>query len=278
MTPPPQESRGPRAPAAPLEGLWYDGRVSPLRALLVEDEPPARNYLSELLFASRRATVVGAVGTAREASQIVTGARGELDVAFVDVRLLGDRDESGLDLARELTARGLRCVFTTASREFAATAFDLGAADYLLKPFNEERLERCLYRLLAAHAPPPRSEPPRLVARRRRGWVFLRADDVWAFEAAERLTFVHTALGRFDMDLSLTALESAFEGRLVRPHRNWLAHLPHVRALERDGAEVTLELGPPDARGAHPLRVPVARERLAAVKSALLGGAPWLHP
>ncbi|HEU4410921.1 MAG TPA: LytTR family DNA-binding domain-containing protein [Polyangiaceae bacterium] len=252
--------------------------MGPLRALIVEDEAPARNYLSELLFASRRATVVGAVATAREASQVVAEARDELDVVFVDVRLLGDRDESGLELARDLTARGLRCVFTTASREFAAAAFDLGAADYLLKPFHEERLERCLQRLLATHAPAPHREPPRLVARRRRGWVFLRADDVWAFEAAERLTFVHTPLGRHDMDLSLTALESAFEGRLLRPHRNWLAHLPHVHALEREGAEAALLLGPPDARGAHPLRVPVARERLAAVKSALLGGAPWLRP
>jgi DNA-binding LytR/AlgR family response regulator len=148
----------------------------------------------------------------------------------------------------------------------------------LLKPFGEERLERCLRRLLAARAAPTHREPPRLVARRRRGWVFLRADDVWAFEAAERLTFVHTALGRHDMDLSLTALEAAFEGRLIRPHRNWLAHLPHVHALERDGAEAALLIGPPDARGQHPLRVPVARERLAAVKGALLGTAPWLRP
>lgn len=252
--------------------------MEPLRALLVEDEAPARNYLSELLFASRHATVVGAVATAQGALQIVAEARGELDVAFVDVRLLGDRDESGLALARELTARGLRCVFTTASREFATTAFDLGAADYLLKPFTEERLAQCLARLLAAHAPAPRNEPARLVARRRRGWVFLRAEDVWAFEAAERLTFVHTPLGRYDMDLSLTALAAAFGGRLLRSHRNWLVHLPHVHALERDGAEVTLRLGSPNARGEHPLSVPVARERLAAVKSALLGDPTWLRP
>src|SRR6516225_3621574 len=79
--------------------------TSPLRALVVEDEWPARNYLVELLESSGLAEVVGAVGTLDEARQALSADSPGLrvDVAFVDIRLEGERPgQTGLTLAREM--------------------------------------------------------------------------------------------------------------------------------------------------------------------------------
>ncbi|HWL88793.1 MAG TPA: hypothetical protein VNO21_23480, partial [Polyangiaceae bacterium] len=75
-----------------------------LRALVVEDEWPARNYLVELLHGSGLAEVVGAVGdieSAREALRVSSPTFG-LDVVFVDVQFAGDGDEAGLELVRSM--------------------------------------------------------------------------------------------------------------------------------------------------------------------------------
>ncbi|MCL2450781.1 MAG: response regulator, partial [Polyangiaceae bacterium] len=125
------------------------GTTAPLRALVVEDEWPARNYLVELLESSGLAQVVGAVGSADEARQALSSdAPGVgVDVVFVDIALEGSaRDESGLALVREVAANAdpPMVVFATAYERHALEAFELGVVDYLLKPFSEERVAQCL--------------------------------------------------------------------------------------------------------------------------------------
>ena len=73
--------------------------------------------------------------------------------------------------------------------------------------------------------------------------MFLEPSEIWAFEAADRLTFVHTAHGKFDLDLSLAAIEASFGRALMRVHRNWLVNAAHIKELERDGAETKLFVG-----------------------------------
>ncbi len=251
-----------------------------LRALVVEDEWPARNYLVELLEGSALAEVVGAVASAAEARQALDSGSGfAVDVAFVDIRLAGEGDDAGLDLVRSLGSRPAApmLVLATAFKEHALEAYELGVVDYLLKPFAEDRVEQCLRRL---HGRRPKSRPPaplRIVARRGKSLVFLEPDEVWAFEAADRLTSVHTAHGTFDLDLSLAAIESSFGRALTRVHRNWLVNAAHIKELERDGAETKLFVGVgigPDQRG---VRVPVARERAQAVREMLLTNATGLR-
>jgi DNA-binding LytR/AlgR family response regulator len=58
-------------------------------------------------------------------------------------------------------------------------------------------------------------------------------DEVWAIEAASRLTFVHTPFGRFERNLSLNSVEATCSVSLTRIHRNWRVNLKHVRELER---------------------------------------------
>jgi two-component system response regulator LytT len=249
-----------------------------LRALVVEDEWAARNYLVELLDGSNLAEVTGAVASASEAREILLGdGRSAFDVVFLDVRLSGRRNE-GLDIARELAALpdAPLLVLATAFNAHAIEAYDLGVADYLLKPFAEQRVEQCLHRLRARGLRLQPAGSLRIAARRQKSLVFFDRDEVWAFEAAERLTRVHTARGVFDVDLSLSAIEASIGRAFARVHRNWLVNVVHIKELERDG-ETRVWVGEglmSDNRGIH---VPVARERAQQLRDMLHASATGLR-
>jgi DNA-binding LytR/AlgR family response regulator len=253
-----------------------------LRALVVEDEWATRNDLARMLQASGEAEVVGALASAETARQALDAAPadGAIDVAFVDVQLVGSlRDNEGLELVRAYASRpgAPAFVLATAFREHAIEAFDLEVVDYLLKPFTEERVGRCLSRIKARRAPADPIRPPRLVARRKRALVFLRLDEVWAFESAERLAYVHTARGRYEIDLSLSAVEASMGHTLLRVHRSWLVNVEHVRELDGHGSETELLVGSPDGEQ-DGVRIPVSRERAQAVRAALLSSAMGIRP
>jgi len=124
-----------------------------LRALVLDDERPARNYLVALIEQSGLAEVVAAVGCLPEAREVLAAT--SVDVVFVDVQL--SCGENGLDLLRS-PACGPRPAFVlaTAFRQHAPEAARLGAVDTLLKPFDEDRVEQCLRRIAALRAAPPR--------------------------------------------------------------------------------------------------------------------------
>ena len=106
---------------------------------------------------------------------------------------------------------------------------------------------------------------------------FLRPEEVWAFESEARLTFVHTRAGRYDLDLSLSAIEASVGAGFLRVHRSWLVHLDYVRGLDREEGESSLLVGD-ELDGPHrPLIVPVARERAQVVREHLLASATGLR-
>jgi DNA-binding LytR/AlgR family response regulator len=122
---------------------------------------------------------------------------------------------------------------------------------------------------------PRRPGPTRVVARSRNTLVFLEPHEVWAFEAADRLTFVHSAHGRFDVDLSLAKLQGSWGQPLMRVHRNWLVSLEFVKAMEREGGETALLVG--TAVGSGRIRVPVSRHCAKAVRAVLLHDATGIR-
>jgi DNA-binding LytR/AlgR family response regulator len=247
--------------------------ASLLKALVLEDEWPTRNYLVKLIEGTHRAEVLGAVASVEEALQAMAGST--LDVVFVDVRLAGTGDaRTGLDLIRSMAGEPSAPMFVlaTASTHHGMEAFDLGIVDYIVKPYTEERVGQCVDRLVARR--PARAHGPRrVVARRKKSLVFLDPASIWAFEAADRLTFVHAPEGKFDIDLSLTAIESSFGRALFRVHRNWLVNLAFVRELERDIGGATVTVGSDLAPDGGSLHVPVSQDRSKALRDALLENA-----
>jgi DNA-binding LytR/AlgR family response regulator len=254
--------------------------VTPLRVLVLEDEWPARNYLVRLLQQTERAEVIAAVSSIEEAEQALAPEAGaSIDAVFVDVRLRSPRhDDAGMVWIRSLAQSPGAPLFVlaTAHKQHAVEAFALGVVDFLLKPFTAARVSACLDRLLERRRAvvPAKPAPLRMAARRDRAIVFLDLDEVWACEASERLTFVHSNRGRFDLDLTLSAIEVSFGRTLLRVHRNWLINPSRVLELSRAVGETVLLLGSGEASG---VEVPVAKERAPAIRGALLSAAPGVR-
>jgi DNA-binding LytR/AlgR family response regulator len=121
----------------------------PARCLIVDDESPAREELRHLLAGFDDVVVVGEATTAEEAEVLIGSV--DYDLVLLDIRMPG---MGGLELARMLSAAPSRpaIVFTTAYADHAVEAFDLEAADYLVKPFDRERLRRAVDRALEQRA------------------------------------------------------------------------------------------------------------------------------
>lgn len=116
----------------------------PFTALVVDDEPLARDELKYLLSTHQGCQVIGEAEDGAEALRLAAGL--QPDVLFLDIEMRG---MTGTEVARRLLAgpHPPLVVFATAYREHAIRAFELGAVDYLLKPFEESRVGKAIERI-----------------------------------------------------------------------------------------------------------------------------------
>lgn len=127
---------------------------SPLRTLLIDDEPAARAALRRLLAVHPGVVITGEAGRMEAARTALAGV--DYDLVLLDVELRGG---SGFDLV-PLVRPGARIIFVTAYDQHALRAFAVNALDYLLKPVGAERLADSLRRLVQAAVEPAASQPP----------------------------------------------------------------------------------------------------------------------
>jgi two-component system LytT family response regulator len=209
--------------------------TEPLRALVVEDEPLARARLRELLEPVSWLEWVGEAATVGAAEEAL--ARLRPDLVFLDVQLPGG---SGLDVLRGSPPE-TAVIFTTAHDRFAVTAFELGALDYLLKPFGAERFARALERarpaLLARRGsaaergrevlgPGPLE---RLFVRDGGRIVPLPITDIERVQACDDVVLVHAGGRIYRLAVTLAELEERLDPkRFVRVHRSHLVNLDQV--------------------------------------------------
>src|SRR5438067_1170446 len=115
-----------------------------IRAVVVEDEPLARSYLVDLLTRTGRVEVIGEAEAARDGLRLCAAC--EVDAAFLDIRLPGP---DGLALGKALTRlpHPPLLVFVTGAADYAVAAFQVHAADYLLKPIEASRVEESVHHL-----------------------------------------------------------------------------------------------------------------------------------
>ena len=234
-----------------------------MRAFLVDDEILVRGYLAELLIEQG----VAVVGEAGDAPSALAGiAESRPDVVFVDVRMPGI---SGLHLAEEI--RRLddppHIVLATGHSEHAVAGFDLGAADYLLKPVSPERLMRCLARLrpeqsTRASAPAPFG---RLPLRSDAGIRLADPAEVACALSRERKVYVRLDSGEeFRFAGSLAELEARLEPLgFLRIHDSYLVPVAKIREVIPLGNH-EFEVRLADGR-----RAPVGRTRYPVLRKLL---------
>ncbi|WP_426321092.1 LytR/AlgR family response regulator transcription factor [Pseudoduganella sp. R-43] len=209
-----------------------------LRAMIIDDEPLARSNVALLLARDPAITVVGQCGSAEEALAALPAARP--DLVFLDVEM-PECDGFGL-LERLGTAPPFAIVFVTAHHQFALRAFEVGALDYLLKPFDDQRFEHVLQRVKERLRVP--GETRRFIIRNGNTLDVVKFVDIDWIEASDYYATVHAA-GRAHM---LRRSLSELEGELApygfqRIHRSAIVNLESVRSLEmREDGEYAVVL------------------------------------
>ncbi len=249
----------------------------PLRVFIVDDEPPARERIAELLEDCRGEVpnaVAGEAANGIEALARLPGAAA--DVVLVDMHMPG---MNGIELARHL--QGLEpppaVIFVTAFDQYAVQAFEVNALDYLLKPVRAVRLAAALRKAAGAAAPRREAleqadaQPRRFLSAPERGRVSLvPVADILYLRAELKYVTARTPEREFLIEESLAQLEREFEDRFVRVHRNCLVARDRIRGLERLADEegearwAVIVEGVPDP-------ISVSRRQWAAVKLRVKG-------
>ncbi|HVU18862.1 MAG TPA: LytTR family DNA-binding domain-containing protein [Candidatus Didemnitutus sp.] len=222
--------------------------MNPHRVLIVDDEPLARERLRALLKGDASVEIVGEASNGPDAVAAVK--EHQPDIVFLDMQMPGF---DGLHVVGELPVeRRPQIIFVTAHDKFAVDAFAVHATDYLLKPFDRERLQAALKRAaeqirarragelserlesLLADAAPGERKPERLAVKVDGRVVFLRPDEiVWA-EAADNYVVLHLA---DNSRLMLRETMSALEERLgstefARINRSAIVRLDRIKELQ----------------------------------------------
>jgi two-component system LytT family response regulator len=231
-----------------------------IRALIADNEPPARARVRDLLAAEPDGEVVGEAADGGEALERVRAERP--DLLFLDVQM-PVRD--GFAVLRALGRRPPVTIFTTAHDEFAVRAFDVSAADYLLKPLRRSRFRAALAKARAALAAggPALSEAElrrvvaeavrapayleRLAVRLGKRIVVLRTAEVDWIEAEGNYARIHAGGRRYLLRQTLSGLEASLDpARFVRVHRSAIVSVDRIREvhpLARGSYDLVLEGG-----------------------------------
>jgi two-component system, LytTR family, response regulator len=227
---------------------------APVRVLIVDDEPPARRTLADLVAADPEAVVAGECGSGAEAVEAIR--RLAPDVVLLDVQM---PELDGFGVLEALAPAEIPLVvFVTAYDRYAVRAFEIHALDYLLKPFDDERFTAALGRakeaihrrevdqigrrlaeLLAerrgetAGAEPTGDAPlKRLLIRGGGRVVLLPVEEIDWIEAADYYARVHAGGAHHLIRESLSALEEKLDpARFARVHRSAIVNLDRVREL-----------------------------------------------
>lgn len=247
-----QVHAGPLVTPEPIDGL----EIAELRALVVDDEPLARDRLVRLLAEIDDVRLVGECGSGEEAVEaILTLAP---DVVLLDVQMSG---MDGVEVVRRVGPdRMPPVVFVTAFDQYALRAFEVNALDYLLKPYPPVRLRAALERVrgrlrtaettqlarrllnlvaefsVRAGAPAaksPRGYLERFAIKADERTTFLRARDTDWIEAARNYVRVHSGKATYVLREKVGRLERQLDpGKFARCHRRIIVNLERVKEVQ----------------------------------------------
>ncbi len=214
-----------------------------IRTIIIEDEQPAVQRLVALLKSHSEIEILDSIGSGKEAAELIDTLRPEL--IFLDVHL---SDISGIDVLRLINHQP-QVIFTTAYDQYAIQAFELGAADYLLKPFSGERLQEAIQRVAARlqSEKDNQKQLERLLQQWRVPQPYLRRipcrvgnkiyilneEDIVYFATENKLVFAHLIDRKYLINYTLEELQSRLDPEnFFRIHRSTIVNLNYVKSIE----------------------------------------------
>ena len=250
-----------------------------IRAYLVDDEPLALKRLARLVEQTGRIEIISQTTDPLEVIHKLPSM--QCDVLFTDIEM---PDLSGFQMLEQLSVKPL-VVFTTAYSQYALQAFEVHSVDYLLKPVDEQQLDRAISKLertlngleprpkldllleqLASSLAQPMKSLTRLPSRLGDRIEFVDVSKVTHFYASEKLTYASTPKKDFVLDSTIAELEVRLDPeRFIRIHRSTIVNLEFVKELHTWFSERLL-LKINDGKDTE---LTVSRERVKALKEKL---------
>jgi len=252
-----------------------------LKILVVDDEPPARARMGQLLGDCAPQLALEVVGQADGGlSALDAVARLHPDVVLLDISM---PDMNGIEVARHLAQAEAppAIIFVTAFDEHALQAFEVQALDYLLKPVRADRLLAALQRAQRVAPREPRLDAlahklgaarTQISVAERGRLVLVPVDQIVYLRAELKYVTIRTPTREYLTEESLTALESEFGERFVRIHRNALVARAFIAGFQRVKSRPEGEGESPEGHWEIVLRdmeerLPISRRQWPAVKA-----------
>lgn len=227
-----------------------------IKALIIDDEPHARLLIKSYLASSDAIELIGECSDGFEGAMKIKQL--EPDLIFLDVQMPKLNGFEMLELLEKIPL----VVFSTAYDEFALRAFEFGAVDYLLKPFNQSRFEKAIQKALAKSSEGNtqdlhnmvefvRDEQEiinRIAVKKNNGFSILNTSTIQHFEAQDDYVFIFTDSGeRFMKNLTMKYLEDHLDGHdFIRVHRSHIIRMDQINKIElweKDSHLLTLKSG-----------------------------------
>ncbi|MFF3025635.1 LytR/AlgR family response regulator transcription factor [Gottfriedia sp. NPDC057948] len=210
-----------------------------LKALIVDDEPLARDELAYLLKRSKEVEIVGKADSIRSTLKFIQIE--EVDVVFLDIQLA---DESGLELAQKLQdlTHQPAIVFATAFDEYALNAFDLHAIDYILKPFDEIRIQKTIEKLAKLSKNSIKTEVKKYPPLLKQDKLAISVDERILLITFEEIIYIFTQEGKtsvvtdkmtYQINEPLINLERKLQNTsFTRVHRSYIVNLDKIIEIQ----------------------------------------------
>jgi len=230
---------------------------TPMRTLIIDDEPHARRYLRELLGGEKDVVIAGEAASGVEGVDLIQKL--SPDIAFLDIQM---PDLGGFEMIEQVEIeKRPGFIFVTGYSEYAVKAFEVEAVDYLCKPFDKERLsislERAMRRLgtrsnLSGNNAEANPWLSRLAIKDENGIVFVPVEQILWIEAANKYVVIHTTSRSHIVRQTIKSLEDTLNPKeFLRIHRSVLVRKAAVCGLHplfhgdyivklTNGAELTL--------------------------------------
>ncbi|WP_231893464.1 LytR/AlgR family response regulator transcription factor [Rossellomorea aquimaris] len=203
-----------------------------MKIAIIDDEPYSREEMKHLLKKYSWIEVVGEASSAEKGLEIILTK--EPDVLFLDIEMPG---MSGVELAETLQKMKHKpeIVFATAYPDYALKAFQVDAVDYLVKPFDEEQLDKAVERLKKVVHFETKEETKslgKLAVQDEDKIVFIKPRDILYISREERETFICTEKKKYTCRLTIKDLETKLNTYpFFRVHKSYLVQLPYVEEL-----------------------------------------------
>lgn len=209
------------------------------KALIVDDEPLARDELAYLLKRSKAVEIVGEADSIRSTLEFIQTK--EVDVVFLDIQLA---DESGLELAQKLQdfSQQPAIVFATAFDEYALNAFELYAIDYILKPFDEMRIQKTVEKLAKLSTKTIKPEVKKNSPLLKQDKLAISVDERILLITFEEIIYIFTQDGKtsvvtdkmtYQLNEPLINLERKLNNTsFIRIHRSYIVNLDKIMEIQ----------------------------------------------